>query len=77
MWMHDSRQDTLNETNYDTFFAMALEGLVRPWEKLIMGMRFSEVRKCFLNPNLRDICISADWGYVVVLYVCIAGRHAV
>jgi hypothetical protein len=36
-------QDTLTDANYQSFFGMTVESFVRPWEKYVMGMRFSEV----------------------------------
>ncbi|KAG9095620.1 hypothetical protein FS749_010115, partial [Ceratobasidium sp. UAMH 11750] len=35
-------KNTLTEENYRTFFALAVEVVVRPWEKYIMGMKFTE-----------------------------------
>lgn len=39
----DGIQDSLTEENYRAFFALAVEVVVRPWEKYIMGMKFTEV----------------------------------
>ena len=36
-------QDTFTEGNYRAFFTLTVEALVRPWEKHILGMKFSEV----------------------------------
>jgi hypothetical protein len=35
-------QDALTDHNYQSFFNMTVEQFVRPWEKYIMGMRFTE-----------------------------------
>jgi hypothetical protein len=40
-WVHS--QDSFTENNYSIFFGLAVDMLVRPWEKFIMGMRFTEV----------------------------------
>lgn len=44
VWDADD-QDAFTDHNYQTFFAMTVETLVRPWEKMIMNMRFSEVSR--------------------------------
>lgn len=36
-------QDMFTERNYRAFFSQAVEVLVRPWEKHILSMKFSEV----------------------------------
>jgi hypothetical protein len=36
-------QDTFTEGNYRLIFGLALDVLLRPWEKYIMGLKFSEV----------------------------------
>lgn len=36
-------QDGFTESNFQLFFSMTVEVLVRPWEKMVMGMRFTEV----------------------------------
>ena len=33
----------MTDHNYQSFFNMTVESFVRPWEKYVMGMRFSEV----------------------------------
>lgn len=38
-----SLQDTFTEGNYRLIFGLALDVLLRPWEKFIMGLKFSEV----------------------------------
>ena len=37
------KKDSFTDHNFQTFFAMTVETLVRPWEKMIMNMRFTEV----------------------------------
>lgn len=37
-------QDALTETNFNLFFATVVNVLVRPWESMIRGMKFTEVR---------------------------------
>jgi hypothetical protein len=36
-------QDTFTETNYRLFFGLALDVLLRPWEKVVVGFKFTEV----------------------------------
>lgn len=38
-----SNQDVLTDHNYQILFNLTVETLVRPWEKMVMGMRFTEV----------------------------------
>jgi hypothetical protein len=38
-----SLQDTFTEGNYRFIFGLGLDVLLRPWEKFIMGLKFSEV----------------------------------
>lgn len=40
-------QDTLTDANYQMFFNMTVEVLVRPWERMVQGMRFTEACFCF------------------------------
>lgn len=35
----------MTEHNYQSFFNLTVETFVRPWEKMIMGMRFTEVSR--------------------------------
>ena len=37
-------QDTFTESNYRLFFGLALDVLVRPWEKFVTSLKYSEVR---------------------------------
>ena len=36
-------QETFTDNNYRLFFGLALDVVLRPWEKLLMGLRFTEV----------------------------------
>lgn len=38
-----TRQDAFTDHNYQTFFNMTVETLVKPWEKMVFNMQFSEV----------------------------------
>lgn len=40
-------QDAFTDHNYQVFFNMTVETLVRPWEKMVMGMQFTEVSTAF------------------------------
>lgn len=46
-------QDSLTEGNFNLFFSTAVNVLVRPWESMIRGMKFTEVRPPRLVPFLR------------------------
>ncbi|QRV99764.1 COG4 transport domain-containing protein [Ceratobasidium sp. AG-Ba] len=48
-------KNTLTEENYRTFFALAVEVIVRPWEKYIMGMKFTELGAIRFDRDLRAI----------------------
>ncbi|CAE7161050.1 unnamed protein product, partial [Rhizoctonia solani] len=50
-----SYKDTLTEENYRAFFALAVEVVVRPWEKYIMGMKFTELGAIRFDRDLRAI----------------------
>lgn len=39
----DYRQDTFTEGNYRMLFGLALDNILRPWEKHILTLHFSEV----------------------------------
>lgn len=41
-------QESFTPTNYNLFFATAVSFLVRPWEGMIRGMKFTEVRASFV-----------------------------
>jgi len=43
-----TRKDAFTDHNYQTIFNMTVEVLVRPWEKMVINMRFTEV-----YPDLR------------------------
>ncbi|KAG8728108.1 hypothetical protein FRC11_011804 [Ceratobasidium sp. 423] len=47
--------DTLTEENYRAFFALAVEVVVRPWEKYIMGMKFTELGAIRFDRDLRAV----------------------
>ena len=37
-------KDTLSEGNYRLFIGLALDVLLRPWEKYVMSLKYTEVR---------------------------------
>lgn len=43
-----ARQDSLTESNFNLFFSTAVNVLVRPWESMVRGMKFTEVRESVL-----------------------------
>ena len=38
-------KDTFTESNFRLFFGLALDVLVRPWEKFVMALKYTEVRR--------------------------------
>jgi conserved oligomeric Golgi complex subunit 4 len=39
----DGYRVSFSDANYSMFFAMTVDVLVRPWEKLLLSMKFTEV----------------------------------
>lgn len=42
-YLNESWQDTFTEGNYRLIFGLALDVLLRPWEKYVITLKFSEV----------------------------------
>nr|XP_019049350.1 hypothetical protein I302_03136 [Kwoniella bestiolae CBS 10118]OCF28280.1 hypothetical protein I302_03136 [Kwoniella bestiolae CBS 10118] len=51
----DGYKDSFTDHNYQTFFNLTVEVLVRPWEKMIQGMRFTELGAIRLERDVRAI----------------------
>ncbi|KAG8949049.1 hypothetical protein FRC00_008335 [Tulasnella sp. 408] len=51
----DGFKDTFTERNYRAFFSLAVEVLVRPWEKHILSMKFTELGAIRFDKDLRSI----------------------
>ncbi|KAJ6546418.1 COG4 transport protein-domain-containing protein [Mycena vulgaris] len=51
----DGYKDTFTESNYRLFFSLALDVLLRPWEKFMMGFRFTELGAIRFDRDLRAI----------------------
>ncbi|KAG8999188.1 hypothetical protein FRB90_012139 [Tulasnella sp. 427] len=51
----DGFKETFTERNYRAFFSLAVEVLVRPWEKHILSMRFTELGAIRFDKDLRSI----------------------
>jgi hypothetical protein len=45
-------QDSFTENNYRVFFGLALDVLIRPWEKLVLGQKYNEVGHTFASHAL-------------------------
>ena len=46
LWMATSpsfRKETLSESNYRLFIGFVLDVLLRPWENLVKGLKYTEV----------------------------------
>jgi len=46
-------KDTLTDENFRTLLSLTLDVILRPWEKFMMSMKFTEVRHVLL-PGPRD-----------------------
>ncbi|KAJ7694072.1 COG4 transport protein-domain-containing protein [Mycena rosella] len=51
----DGYKDTFTESNYRLFFSLALDVLLRPWEKFMMGFKFTELGAIRFDRDLRSI----------------------
>jgi len=51
----DGYKDTFTESNYRLFFGLALDVLLRPWEKFVMGFKFTELGAIRFDRDLRSI----------------------
>ena len=60
-WNH---QDIFTESNFRLFFGLALDVLVRPWEKFVMALKYSEVG----IPPSRDRLSKIDEGILAGCY---------
>ncbi|KAI0350116.1 COG4-domain-containing protein [Trametes cingulata] len=48
-------KDTFTESNFRLFFGLALDVLVRPWEKLVVGLKYSELGAIRFDHDLRAV----------------------
>ncbi|CDO69043.1 hypothetical protein BN946_scf184834.g50 [Trametes cinnabarina] len=48
-------KDTFTENNYRLFFGLALDVLVRPWEKFVVGLRYSELGAIRFDHDVRAV----------------------
>ncbi|GAA5821216.1 hypothetical protein JCM11251_004517 [Rhodosporidiobolus azoricus] len=48
-------RDSFTESNFNLFFATAVNVLVRPWESMIRGMKFTELGALRLDRDIRSI----------------------
>jgi len=37
------QQDTFTESNYRLFFGLALDVILKPWEKAVLNLKYTEV----------------------------------
>ncbi|KAI0831802.1 COG4-domain-containing protein [Trametes gibbosa] len=51
----DGYKDTFTESNYRLFFGLALDVLVRPWEKFVTGLKYSELGAIRFDHDLRAV----------------------
>ncbi|EIW72587.1 hypothetical protein TREMEDRAFT_70757 [Tremella mesenterica DSM 1558] len=51
----DGYRETFTDHNYQAFFSMTLEILVRPWEKLIMNMKYTELGAIRYDKDIRSV----------------------
>lgn len=48
----DSTQETFTDNNYRFFFGLAVDVVLRPWEKMLTGLKFTEVSHQWTVPGL-------------------------
>ncbi|EIW60719.1 COG4-domain-containing protein [Trametes versicolor FP-101664 SS1] len=48
-------KDAFTESNYRLFFGLALDVLVRPWEKFVVGLKYSELGAIRFDHDLRAV----------------------
>ncbi|WVQ85236.1 hypothetical protein IAT38_007401 [Cryptococcus sp. DSM 104549] len=53
--MVDGYRESLTDHNYQSFFNMTVEVLVRPWEKMILSMRFTELGAIRYERDVRSV----------------------
>ncbi|KAK7043715.1 Golgi transport complex subunit 4 [Paramarasmius palmivorus] len=51
----DGYKDTLSDANYRIFFGLLLDTLLRPWEKFMLGFKFTELGAIRFDRDLRSI----------------------
>ncbi|KAF4614685.1 hypothetical protein D9613_002811 [Agrocybe pediades] len=51
----DGYKDTFSDTNYRLFFGLALDFLLKPWEKFVMNLKYSELGAVRFDRDLRAI----------------------
>ncbi|KAI0781305.1 COG4-domain-containing protein [Trametes elegans] len=51
----DGYKDTFTESNYRLFFGLALDVLVRPWEKFVVSLKYSELGAIRFDHDLRAV----------------------
>ncbi|KAF8919450.1 COG4 transport protein-domain-containing protein [Mucidula mucida] len=57
MWENfmDGYKDSFTEQNYRMFFGLTLQVIIRPWEKFMMGFKFTELGAMRFDRDLRAI----------------------
>jgi len=65
-------QDPFTESNYRQFFGLALDVLLRPWEKFMMGFKFTEVSYMWVGSNGRKLStlILCSWVPFASTEIC-------
>ncbi|KAA1479359.1 COG4-domain-containing protein [Dentipellis sp. KUC8613] len=48
-------KEIFTESNYRLFFGLTLDVLIRPWEKIVMGLKFNELGAVRFDRDLRSI----------------------
>ncbi|PPQ99849.1 hypothetical protein CVT26_009346 [Gymnopilus dilepis] len=51
----DGYKDTFSEANYRLFIGLVLDVLLRPWEKYVMGLKYTELGAVRFDRDLRAI----------------------
>ncbi|KAF8197372.1 COG4 transport protein-domain-containing protein [Pholiota molesta] len=52
--------DTFSEGNYRLFIGLALDVLLKPWEKFVMGLKYTELGAVRFDPDLDSLNLDSD-----------------
>lgn len=70
-----SFQDTFTESNFRLFFGLALDVLVRPWEKFVMALKYTEVCSISLSSSLISSDLVNSSVQFASIATCAQSRH--
>lgn len=67
--LHNFVQDTFSEGNYRLFIGLALDVLLRPWEKFVMSLKYTEVGLRHFGSSL--ILKEHSWELCALIVICV------